>query len=83
MKSLLLLPAIAFGAAFALSGNSAQAANAKHPYQNVDHRNDAGNDTGDSKVDALNSGQLDSNYHGPMESRAPATPSAPTMTPAR
>jgi hypothetical protein len=30
----------------------------------VDKRNDAGNDTGDSKVDALNAQQLNQNYQG-------------------
>ena len=40
---------------------AAQAANADHPYANVDHRNDAGNDTGDSQVDRLNQTQLETN----------------------
>ena len=35
------------------------AANATHPYANVDPRNDAGNDTGDARVDQLNAAQLD------------------------
>ena len=39
----------------------ARAANADHPYQNVDHSNDAGNNTGDSQVDRLNQAQLNSN----------------------
>jgi len=38
---------------------AALAANATHPYSNIDHRNDAGNDTGDARVDALNAAQLD------------------------
>jgi hypothetical protein len=42
---------------------SAHAANARHPYSNVNHANDAGNDTGDSQVDQLNSAQLDQNYN--------------------
>ncbi len=34
------------------------AANATNPYGNVNHRNDAGNDTGDSEVERLNENQL-------------------------
>jgi hypothetical protein len=34
------------------------AADARHPYTNVNPRNDAGNDTGDSQVDRLNEAQL-------------------------
>ena len=34
------------------------AANARNPYSNVNHANDAGNNTGDSQVDALNQAQL-------------------------
>ncbi len=37
------------------------AANADQPYSNVDKRNDAGNDTGNSRVEQLNRGQLDQN----------------------
>ena len=36
----------------------AHAANYKHPYTNVDPRNDAENDTGDAVVDQLNNAQL-------------------------
>ena len=36
----------------------ARAANAAHPYSNIDRRVDAGNDTGDSQVDRLNQAQL-------------------------
>ncbi len=48
------------GAALAavLVAPACMAANARNPYGNVDHRNDAGNDTGDSQVDALNAAQL-------------------------
>ena len=35
-----------------------RAANADHPYQNIDHSNDAGNNTGDQQVDRLNQAQL-------------------------
>jgi hypothetical protein len=43
------------------------AANARNPYGNVNHANDAGNDTGDSQVPALNQAQLDQ----PQSSAAP------------
>jgi hypothetical protein len=41
------------------------AANADQPYQNVNKANDAGNNTGNSQVDKLNSGQLDENQKAP------------------
>jgi len=50
------------------------AANADNPYGNVDHHNDAGNDTGDSRVDQLNNGQLNGNYQGTVQPRAPSGP---------
>ena len=57
------------------------AANADSPYSNIDRRNDKGNDTGDSKVDQLNAGQLNRNYTGPYTDRpANATPEAPAVT---
>jgi hypothetical protein len=64
MKTILLATGLA---AFALAGAmapGAHAANADNPYGNVDHSNDAGNDTGDSRVEGLNSRQLDGNYKG-------------------
>jgi hypothetical protein len=45
-------------AALLLAPAAAWAANARHPYSNVNHANDAGNDTGDSQVEALNQAQL-------------------------
>ena len=36
----------------------AHAANARHPYSNIDRRNDAGNDTGNAETERLNSLQL-------------------------
>ena len=45
-------------ALLALAPASAYAANAGNPYGNVNHANDAGNDTGDSRVEALNQAQL-------------------------
>ena len=79
MNPLKLLPAMAFALvpAFALTPSPVFAAHAGAPYDNVDHSNDMGNDTGDSKVDGLNAGQLNQNYTGPVQLRTPAaTPPA-------
>jgi hypothetical protein len=73
----LLLPATALMLSLAAP---AIAANADHPYSNVDKRNDAGNDTGDSRVDNLNNGQLNENYKGPLQLRTPSSPSAAAPT---
>jgi hypothetical protein len=70
---LLLAMALAAAPALAVSPSPALAANADAPYQNVDHSNDKGNDTGDSQVDGLNKGQLNGNYTGPVQMRTPAT----------
>jgi len=82
MNPMRLLPALALALApaFALMPSPVLAAHAGAPYENVDHSNDAGNDTGDSKVDGLNAGQLNQNYTGPVQLRAPAT--APSVGPA-
>ena len=54
------------------------AANARNPYGNVDHRNDAGIDTGDSQVDQLNQAQLGGTpAYGPRYARPAAYPRAP------
>jgi hypothetical protein len=73
-KVLLAVSLVAFGsgATMALAPPGAHAANADNPYGNVDHRNDAGNDTGDSRVDGLNANQLNENYKGSVQPRAPA-----------
>jgi hypothetical protein len=82
-KVLLAASLVTFGlgATMALSPSAAHAANANNPYGNVDHSNDAGNDTGDSKVGGLNAQQLNENYKGPLELRAPAGPT--TVVPAQ
>jgi len=60
------------------------AANADAPYQNVDKRNDAGNDTGNSQVDRLNSGQLDANQRPASgQGATPAAPPASSVPPQR
>jgi hypothetical protein len=72
MRSALLLPglsAVAFAAGLALAPSPVLAAHAGAPYTNVDKRNDAGNDTGDSQVDALNAAQLNQNYQPGMNER--------------
>ncbi len=52
------------------------AANARNPYGNVNHANDAGNDTGDSQVEALNQAQLGGGggYAPPPVAYAPPPP---------
>jgi hypothetical protein len=56
MKTLLCCAAL-----LAAAPSAGYAANARNPYGNVNHANDAGNDTGDSRVDALNQAQLNGN----------------------
>jgi hypothetical protein len=73
--------ALAVGAGYLVAPSPAQAAHAGAPYTNVDHSNDVGNDTGDSRVDSLNGGQLNQNYHGPLELRAPAANPSTAMAP--
>ena len=69
MKSVL---AAATAVALTLSlAPAAMAANARTPYRNVDRSNDAGNDTGDARVDQLNNAQLDQNYTGPRYTLPP------------
>ena len=59
MKNIIVASAFVLGGVIGLVAPSAQAANARHPYSNVDHRNDNGNNTGDDQVERLNSMQLD------------------------
>ena len=61
MKIALILSALALSAG--LAAQPVLAADARSPYKGVNHKDDAGNDTGDSKVDELNAAQLDSNYY--------------------
>jgi hypothetical protein len=71
MKTLALLRTFALAAVPALAPAAAFAAHAGAPYTSVDHSNDMGNDTGDSRVEGLNSAQLNQNYSGPVQMRAP------------
>ncbi len=80
-KTLLALALAAFGLG-SLAAPAARAANADNPYGNVDHTNDAGNNTGDSRIDSLNNGQLNRNYQGPLQLRTPSgSGSATTIQP--
>jgi hypothetical protein len=56
MKATLIAFALAIGVGSVAS--PVLAANARHPYQNIDRRVDAGNPTGDDQVDRLNQQQL-------------------------
>jgi hypothetical protein len=89
-KTLLAAGLITFGLGpmMGLTWSAAHAANADNPYGNVDHRNDAGNNTGDSRVDGLNANQLNGNYKGAVEPRPPSAATGmyapsppPTMPP--
>jgi hypothetical protein len=75
MKTALMIAALALaGTGAAL--RPAYAAHAGAPYTNVNHANDAGNDTGDSMVDQLNAQQLN-----PGAPAAPAQPITPQGAP--
>ena len=83
MKAIKLLQALALAVApaLALAPSTGHAANADNPYGNVDRRNDIGNDTGDSRVEGLNSSQLNENYRGPVQLRPPAADPQTAQTP--
>ena len=51
--------ALAVTLAFGTLAPAAMAANARHPYSNIDRRLDKGGPTGDDQVDRLNQQQLD------------------------
>ena len=84
MSPKFLIPACAMllGAG-AFVPQTGHAANARQPYANVNHANDAGNDTGDSQVERLNEMQLNRNYQGPTYYRGqpPVTQSTPVAPP--
>jgi hypothetical protein len=67
--------------ACALAPSAGFAAHAGAPYTNVDHSNDMGNNTGDSRVEGLNAGQLNENYQGPVQLRAPSASALSAPTP--
>lgn len=80
-KSLIMRSLAAASLAMALLAAPALAASADVPQRNVDKSNDAGNSTGNDKVDTLNSGQLDGNQTltnaQPKPAPAAAQPAAP------
>ena len=84
MKILTLLRALTIAAmpAIALAPTTGFGAHAGAPYRNVDRSNDQGNDTGDSRVEGLNGGQLNENYRGPLEPRTPTNPPMAQTPPA-
>ncbi len=61
MKHLTLIAALFASVAVA---PAAFAANAKHPHSNVNHKNDAGNATGDAETAKLNQQQLQQHQNG-------------------
>ena len=69
-----LQPALALLLLAPLPLAPAHAANWHDPYGNVDHRWDAGNDTGDSQIPLLNEQQLNQNYKGPWYIGRPPPP---------
>ena len=74
MKTIIAIAALALASGAAV--RPAYAAHAGAPYANVDKRNDAGNDTGDSQIDALNAAQLNQGA-----TPAPAQPVTPMGAP--
>lgn len=52
-------------------------ADAADPYRGVNRHDDAGNDTGDSRIDSLNNAQLDENQPGTNPHPVPPTAGAP------
>ena len=59
--TLALAAALAVGS---FAPSIAQAANARHPYHNVNHANDKGNRSGNSVTDQLNQQQIDQHRSG-------------------
>ena len=75
MRAIVILSAMALASGVCM--RPALAAHAGAPYTNVDHSNDAGNNTGDSEVDKLNGAQLNSNYYRDHPAPAPGQPIIP------
>ena len=79
MKPVLCAAALALAATWAVPG-AAFAANANHPYSNVDNRVDAGNNPGDAQVEQLNQAQLGGTGVPPRRTAAPIA-TAPATAP--
>ena len=58
MIKVIAVSAFIFAAGLGNSVQPSEAANARHPYQNVNHRNDRGNDTGNAGTARLNDEQM-------------------------
>jgi hypothetical protein len=72
---------IAMAAGLLLAGQAAAlAADALHPYSNIDHRVDAGNNTGDAMVPQLNERQIQLNGIGSVAA-VTATANTAAQTP--
>ena len=82
MRFTIVSAASALALALVSFPHGASAANAHNPYGNINHRNDAGNDTGDSRVDTLNAAQLNENYKGPYYYPSGQVVAAPPPAPA-
>ncbi len=67
----LVAGAVVVAAAWLTCPSVCFAADAAHPYSNIDPRVDAGNDTGDAQVEALNQAQLDSLAIQPRQYASP------------
>jgi hypothetical protein len=82
MKKILLPAALAltFGAGLAAAPLAAHAANARHPHRNVNHRNDAGNSTGDSAVEQLNAQSLQAARSGTTPAVGGSTTGSSSMS---
>lgn len=79
MKSYAIAITLLLGAAA-----PALAANTDAPQANVDKRSDAGNSTGNDKVDTLNRGQLDANQKpAATAASAPEAPAPAALQPAK
>ncbi len=65
MKNTVVLTALAaLSVGGLLASPAALAANAKHPYSHVNHKNDAGNRSGDTETAKLNEQQLTQHQNG-------------------
>ncbi len=71
MNKFIFASALIFGSGIALWGAPSFSANARHPYQNVNHRNDRGNDTGNAGTARLNDEQMASIRGGGTMSMGP------------
>ena len=67
MKSSIAFAFAVLLAAGVAAPSIAQAANARHPHRNVNHRIDRGNSTGDAETARLNQNQIDIHRNNPPQ----------------